>query len=178
MLSDRRLSLAGPLVTRVKDLATRSKPMIDITLLDDQKDVSIPVYTSLDEIKGEVSITATTETKFDDIYITFEGSTRTFVEKIATTSPTNARTEAFQNFLRLVQPMDDADVPEDRILQAGKTYRYPFTFVVPQNLLPQSCTHPKVCPSAGSLLQPRRNRTYSDSQSSKFTVIWLQPGPF
>ena len=146
MLSDRRLSLAGPLVDRVKNLAVKSKPNIEITLADDQRDAPIPTYTSLDEIKGEVSITPTCSTSFDDIYITFEGATRTFVEKIATTSPTNGRTEAFQNFLRLVQPMDRADFPENLVMEAGKTYNYSFTFVVPEKLLPQSCTHPKVWP--------------------------------
>jgi len=76
--------------------------------------------------------------------ITLEGTTRTYVEKIATTSPTSGKTEAFHSFLRLVQPMDDAALPEPRILDTGRPYSFPFTFNIPENLLPQSCTHPKV----------------------------------
>ena len=75
--------------------------------------------------------------------ITLEGTTRTYVEKIATTSPTSSRTEAFQSFLRLVQPMDDSDIPEPRVLEEGRAYKFPFTFNIPERLLPQSCTHAK-----------------------------------
>lgn len=134
----RRSSLA-----RMKDLVVTPKPVIDVALTDDQKDAFVPQYTSLDEIKGEVSITASCDTSFDDIYITFEGATRTFVEKVATTSPTNGRTDAFHNFIRLQQPMHPSAFPNPRVMEAGKTYRFPFTFVVPDKLLPQSCTHTK-----------------------------------
>ena len=143
-MTDRRSSsLNGQLATRVKKIGQRAKPLIDITLNDNQRDDFAPSYTSLEEIKGDVSVTASNDFRFDDIYITFEGATRTFVEKIATTSPTNGRTEAFQNFLRLVQPMDTATFPEPRIAEAGKTYKFPFTFVVPDRLLPQACAHSK-----------------------------------
>lgn len=134
----RRGSLA-----RMKNLVVTPKPVIEVTLTDDQKDAFVPQYTSLDEITGEVSITASCDTSFDDIYITFEGSTRTFVEKIATTSPTNGRTEAFHNFVRLVQPIDSSSLPSPRVIEAGKSYKFPFTFVVQDTLLPQSCMHAK-----------------------------------
>ena len=134
----RRGSLA-----RMKDLVLPPKPVIEITLTDDQKDKFVPQYTSLDEIKGEVSITAPCDTSFDDIYISFEGSARTFVEKIASTSPTNGRTEAFHNFVRLVQPFDTSTLSDPRIIEAGRVYKFPFTFVVPDTLLPQACTHSK-----------------------------------
>lgn len=147
----RRGSLA-----RMKDLVLTPKPVVEITLTDDQKDAFVPQYTSLDEIKGEVSITASCDTSFDDIYISFEGSTRTFVEKIASTSPTNARTEAFHNFIRLIQPTDPSAFPNSRVIEAGKVYKFPFTFVVPDTLLPQACTHPKKpgFPEGGHLTPP------------------------
>ncbi|CAF9940593.1 MAG: hypothetical protein ALECFALPRED_008766 [Alectoria fallacina] len=147
----RRGSLA-----RMKNLVVTPKPIIEVTLTDDQKDAFVPQYTSLDEIKGEVSITASCDTSFDDIYITFEGSTRTFVEKIATTSPTNGRTEAFHNFVRLVQPMDPSIFPNPRVIEARKTYKFPFTFVVQETLLPQSCTHAKNpgFPGGGHMIPP------------------------
>ena len=147
----RRGSLA-----RMKDLVLTPKPVVEVTLTDDQKDAFVPQYTSLDEIKGEVSITASCDTSFSDLYITFEGSTRTFVEKIATTSPTNGRTEAFHNFVRLAQPMDPSAFPNPRVFEAGKIYKFPFTFVVPDTLLPQSCMHPKKAgfPEGGHLTPP------------------------
>ena len=147
----RRGSLA-----RMKNLVLTPKPVIEVTLTDDQKDTFVPQYTSLDEIKGKVSITTSCDTSFDDIYITFEGSTRTFVEKIATTSPTNGRTEAFHNFIRLSQPMNPSVFPNPRVFEAGKTYKYAFNFVVPDTLLPQSCTHAKTpgFPEGGHMVPP------------------------
>ena len=126
-----------------KNLGLKPKPRIEVELDDTQNDAFTPAFTSLDEINGEVSISTQTDLNFDDIYITFEGAIKTYVEKIATTSPTNGKTEAFQNFLRLVQPLDPAAFPESHVLEAHKTYKFRFNFVVPEHLLPQSCTHPK-----------------------------------
>lgn len=129
------------LLLKMKNPASRNKPAITIDLHDDQQEVFVPSYTTLDKIKGQVTITAPYDTSFDQIYITLEGSVKTFVEKIATASPTNHRTEAFQIFLRLVQPMDMDVFSESRVIKAGRTYKFPFTFVVPEKLLPQSCAH-------------------------------------
>ncbi len=144
------------MATRVKNLAQKAKPTVEITLRDDQQESSVPLYSSLDEIKGEVTISTPSDTSFDDVYITFEGATRTFVEKIATTSATNDRTEAYQNFLRLVQPNDPLSYLEPRVFEAEKTYKFPFHFVVPDHLLPQSCNHPKedTFPEGGHLALP------------------------
>ena len=128
--------------TTFRNLGSKSKPVISIALHDGQQHALVPSYTSLDEVRGVVSITAPCDTRFDEIYITFEGATRTYVEKVASAAPTSGRTEAFQNFLRLVQPMDDSTFPESRIARAGETYTFPFTFVVPERLLPQTCNHP------------------------------------
>ena len=156
MLADRRSSMPGPLANRVKSFVQKNKPTIEITLNDEQQESFVPIYTSLDEIKGEVSINVPSDTSFESLYITFEGATRTFVDKVATATPSNGRTEAFQSFLRLVQPLDDACFPQPRVLEAGETYKFPFTFVVPERLLPQSCTHPKAesFPEDGHLALP------------------------
>lgn len=122
-------------------LTSLLKPVIEVTLNDGQQRDFVPSYTSRDHIRGIVSITAKYDTPFDEIYVTFEGTTKTFVEKISTALPANGRTEAFHVFLRLIQPIDAESLPEDRLLKAGQTYSIPFTFVVPEKLLPQSCTH-------------------------------------
>ena len=147
----RRASLA-----RVKDLVNPPKAVVEVTLTDDQKDEFVPRYTSFDEIKGEVSVTAQCDTSFDDIYITFEGSTRTFVDKVASTSPSSSRTEGFHNFVRLVQPMDLSAFSDSRIFEAKKTYKFRFNFVVPDKLLPQACGHDKKAgfPEGGHLTAP------------------------
>ncbi len=120
------------------------KPVIEIILDGEQGKEFVPSYTSLDPIRGKVSIVAKYVTIFDEIYVTFEGTTKTFVEKVAIATPANARTEAFQVFLRLIQPIDAEALPESRVLEAGHTYTIPFTFVVPEKLLPHSCAHSSV----------------------------------
>lgn len=59
--------------TQMKALAPKSKLAVDITLNDHQHDAFVSSYTTLDRIEGEVSITAPSDTRFDDILITFEG---------------------------------------------------------------------------------------------------------
>ncbi|KAL9007077.1 MAG: hypothetical protein Q9188_000200 [Gyalolechia gomerana] len=120
---------------------SKEKLLIEIRLTDSQQDAFIPSYTSLDQIQGKVFLTAQTNTKIEQVYISFEGDVKTYVEKIATSSPTNGRSNAFQPFLRLVQPREEGDFPNDNILEAGKTYSFPFTFAVPDKLLPQTCNH-------------------------------------
>lgn len=52
-------------------------------------------------------------------------------------------TGAFQTFLKMRQPIDAQCHPPSKTLAAGQTYKYPFTFVVPERLLPQACRHAK-----------------------------------
>lgn len=120
------------------------KSKIETTIvLNDQQEAFAPSYTSLDEISGQVSITAPSDTTFDQVYITLEGTAKTSIEKVASTYTTSGRTEAYQSFLRLVQPIDEASYPEPRVFDEGHTYTFPFTFNVPERLLPQACTHPR-----------------------------------
>ncbi|KAI4216493.1 MAG: hypothetical protein LQ351_000982 [Letrouitia transgressa] len=160
----------------------KTKPTIDISLTDGQQDAFIPSYTSLDEIKGQVAITAPVDTKFEHIFITFEGVTKTYVEKIATSSPTNGRTEAFQCFLRLVQPMDDTGVIAAQVAEAGKTYTFPFNFVVPERLLPQACDHQhendsvqeahlQLPPSLGDPLTAAMGKALMDDMAPDMAVV-------
>ncbi|KAL8959893.1 MAG: hypothetical protein Q9193_003318 [Seirophora villosa] len=119
----------------------KEKPSVEIKLTDGQETAFVPSYSSLDQIQGNVSVIAHTDTKIDQVFITFEGVVKTYVEKMASSSPTSGRSEAFQCFLRLVQPMDDAFWPDTGILKPDETYKFPFTFAVPEKLLPQNCDH-------------------------------------
>jgi hypothetical protein len=51
------------------------------------------------------------------------------------------RTEAIHRFLTLRQPIDESDFPNPRIFEAGKPYKFPFTFTIPTQLLPKACSH-------------------------------------
>lgn len=65
------------------------------------------------------------------------GTSRTTVERASVPGQSGA----YQTFLKLRQPIDH--YPSPRVLQPGHTYVFPFTFVVPDRLLPQACNHPK-----------------------------------
>ncbi|RAH74843.1 arrestin (or S-antigen), N-terminal domain protein [Aspergillus aculeatinus CBS 121060] len=118
--------------------SVRSRPKVNIDL-DGQHDGLVNVYTTGDTIKGTVTVTVDHDTRFDELEITFEGTSRTSVER----QSMPGRTGAYQTFLRLRQPIEDAAYPTPRILEAGRTYDFPFVFVVPQRLLPHVCSHPK-----------------------------------
>lgn len=51
------------------------------------------------------------------------------------------RSESTHRFLTLRQPLDQSCFPSPRIFEAGRTYKFPFTFNVPERLLPKACTH-------------------------------------
>ena len=75
-------------------------------------------------------------------------------------------TGAFQTFLKMRQPMDAQSYPPAKTLAAGHTYKYPFTFVVPEQLLPQACRHAKKhghVERAHTLLPPTLGDTITSS---------------
>ncbi|KAE8417719.1 hypothetical protein BDV36DRAFT_256232 [Aspergillus pseudocaelatus] len=117
---------------------TQSRPKVDIELTG-QTEGFVSSYTTKDRIEGTAVITVDRDTRFDDVEITFEGTSRTSVERVAMPG----RTGAYQTFLRLRQPIEDSAYPMPRVLEAGRTYKFPFTFVVPDRLLPHVCSHAK-----------------------------------
>jgi hypothetical protein len=63
------------------------------------------------------------------------------IDKLTATPTLNGRIEAVHRFLRLLQPISRSQLPENGIFEAGKIYKFPFTFVVPTHLLPRACAH-------------------------------------
>ncbi|PWY94510.1 hypothetical protein BO94DRAFT_581902 [Aspergillus sclerotioniger CBS 115572] len=118
--------------------AVRGRPKVDIVVAN-QQDGLVPSHTTGDTIEGTVTITTDHDTRFDELEVTFEGTARTSVER----QSMPGRTGAHHTFLRLRQPIDDAAYPTPRVLEAGRSYQFPFTFVVPDRLLPHICNHTK-----------------------------------
>lgn len=100
-----------------------------------------PTYTTLDRIEGTVWIKALKQTSFDDIDIEFVGTSMTSVERLTAAAAVSGRSEAFHQFLKLQDKSVQEIYPEDRILEADKTYKFPFLFVIPEQLLPKVCGH-------------------------------------
>lgn len=121
-------------------IVLRKKSEIDI-VLDGGEPELVNVYSTHDEIKGRIELRFEKDTPLDELIITFEGQAATYVEKIASTAPTTGRTTGKHTFLKLLQPVDSDDLPDDHILRAGETYRIEFLFRVPPSLLPYVCSH-------------------------------------
>lgn len=134
--SSSSVSQHSAMPSKLLALGLGSKPQISIHL-----DQSRNTYSTLDKISGKVVITTSSNTRFDRINIQLLGSSRTFIEKIQTTPGMASSQSAFQNFLKLTQPISESSYPQPRILEAGRTYEFQFLFVVPQQLLPRICRH-------------------------------------
>ncbi|CAL5874319.1 uncharacterized protein PFLUO_LOCUS8615 [Penicillium psychrofluorescens] len=119
-------------------LSKRLRPSIDIHL-EGQTPGLVNSYTTGDHIEGTVTVSADLDTRFDEVEIVLQGTSQTSVER--TSCP--GRAGAQQVFLRLRQPIDETEYPTPRVLEKGRTYQFPFTFVVPDRLLPQVCKHRK-----------------------------------
>ena len=131
-------STAGTIASNIaRRMSQHSRPDMEI-ILDDHHEGRI--YSTFDAIRGRVEITAPHNARFDEVQITFEGSTKTYVENLSPAA-TRSRTTAVHKFLRLVMPVRDSDYPQPRIAEAGHTYKFDFNFAVPEQLLPRSCSH-------------------------------------
>jgi hypothetical protein len=126
------------LASYAKKITHHGRPAINITF-NEHNDVPV-TYTTSDSLSGQVSIKVPSTARFDQVHITLEGTIRTSVEHM-TPVAAQTRTEASHTFLRLSMPIPDSEYPQPRIAEAGHTYTFPFHFVIPERLLPSSCTH-------------------------------------
>ncbi|KAL4989647.1 hypothetical protein BDW68DRAFT_156293 [Aspergillus falconensis] len=115
-----------------------ASPQIKIELTREANRVTT-AYTTGDRIEGTVIITANHLISFDEIDIQLQGSQSVLVQR----GTVPGRTGATQTFLRLRQPIEESLYPMPRVLEPGCSYQFPFTFVVPQRLLPHICSHHK-----------------------------------
>ncbi|KAH9863680.1 hypothetical protein J1614_009612 [Plenodomus biglobosus] len=127
---------------KVRNIAHYGQPAITIDLADsDGPRRAIPSYSTMDTIQGTITITAPHDIRFEDIDIAFVGSSQAFVDRIATTPMVSGRSEAQHKFLVLRQPIAESDFPSPRVFEAGRAYKFPFTFIIPSQLLPKACSH-------------------------------------
>ncbi|EOD43647.1 putative arrestin domain-containing protein [Neofusicoccum parvum UCRNP2] len=126
---------------KMRNLAMQGKPVVDISLKGEagRHGSYVTSFSTMDKLEGEVAVTAPHDTRFDDIEIAFVGQSETFVDKFSTAPTMSSRTDAGHLFLKLRQPIDESTLPMPRIAEAGRTYTFPFTFVIPDQLLPKAC---------------------------------------
>ncbi|BDD55709.1 hypothetical protein MAP00_001198 [Monascus purpureus] len=119
-------------------VTSRFRPKVDIRLTG-QDESPVRSYTTSDRIDGSVVVTVDNRTPFDRVEISFEGTTKISLERASALG----RTGATHPFLKMRQPMTAYDYPSPRVLESGRVYTFPFTFVVPDRLVPHACSHPK-----------------------------------
>ncbi|KAG9235983.1 hypothetical protein BJ875DRAFT_249152 [Amylocarpus encephaloides] len=130
-------SNAGSIAAYAKKMSQTGRTDMEITL-DDHADGK--TYTTFDTLTGQVLITAPHTSRFDSIQITLEGTARTYVDSLSPTAA-NSKTTAIHRFLKMVMPIQESEYPQPRIAEAGRTYTFPYHFVIPDQLLPRSCSH-------------------------------------
>jgi hypothetical protein len=96
------------------------------------------------------------------------------------------RADVSHTLLKLRQTVDDAAYPTPRVLRSGHSYRFPFTFVVPDRLLPQVCKHAKgggagvgrahtlLPPSLGDPMVAGNGRSLLDDMCSEMCRVGYQ----
>ncbi|KAF8417010.1 hypothetical protein BGX38DRAFT_1109522 [Terfezia claveryi] len=129
------------MVSTMMQSVQATKPQISVTLKGEEKgaDISVKCFTTGDKIEGEVSFVTPSDTRFDEIYIGFEGITRVWMERYGA-APCGPMLST-RTFLKLSQPVDESSLPHPRIAEKGRRYTFPFVFVVPERLLSNVCRH-------------------------------------
>jgi hypothetical protein len=121
--------------TAFKKRFLSSKPNIDIFIPDTK-----PYYSTLETISGSVTVTVKQPTPFSDITINLVGSTQCSVDN-PNASGGHSSSDAVHRFLGVSQPIPEDALPLPLVLQPGQTYTFPFSFVVPTQMLPRACSH-------------------------------------
>ena len=96
------------------------------------------VYTSSSPVTGDVTITTRREVPFDSVQILLLGQTRTSFDGVAVPQTIT------HTFLKMVMPVPDSAYPAPRVLRPGRTYTFPFHFVVPSQLTIGACNHDRL----------------------------------
>ncbi|KAL3472149.1 hypothetical protein BJX99DRAFT_262563 [Aspergillus californicus] len=169
--------------SRVVDvLSPYARPTVNIDLDAQPGNISVVnTYTTGDRIEGSVTITASHLISFDEVDIRLEGSQTVTVERGAVPG----RAGATQTFLRLRQPIEETSYPTPRVIEPGRAYQFPFTFVVPQRLLPHVCSHDKrnahvehshtlLPPSLGDPMLANDGKSLRDDMSPDMTRVTYQ----
>ena len=147
---------------------------IDISLSGDNHSAKTPrpvhTYTTYDDIRGQVAISALTPTPFSRVEIFLLGTTRT--ANTDHTGPIITEPHVTHTFLRMAMPVPPSAYPppsgsnDTYLLNPDCPLHIPFHFVVPARLLPHACrhehssafvpeAHTQLPPSLGSFSLPR-----------------------
>ena len=98
-------------------------------------------YSTHDLIQGHISLKVQEDTIFDGLSVTLEGKATIRMEKDVNLSNKLGYVVGDHTFLRMSLPIQSNMLLENRIARGGKYYVIPFSFTVPETLLPYACNH-------------------------------------
>lgn len=127
------------------------------------------VYTSGSTITGHVAVHVLRDTSFDSLDIVFVGISSTRLDFVQ-----QYPSHSFRPFLKIRMPVQESDLPEDRLFRAGCEYKIPFHFVVPHQLTIGACNHSCLSPDVRERhlrLPPSLGAWDADDQAPDMTQI-------
>ncbi|GME46045.1 Arrestin (or s-antigen) n-terminal domain containing protein [Neofusicoccum parvum] len=133
----------------ISNLFNTSTMHLAINLTSEGSCLSHQVYSTGDEIAGEVVVTPNDDVHVDDLDISLIGYTQTRLDSFGPSPTMSLPSITEKRFLHLEQPTEKS--LGGMILKANRPYFFPFNFTVPEQLLPSSCPS---CNSDDHLLLP------------------------
>ncbi|KAI1073767.1 hypothetical protein F5B20DRAFT_574583 [Whalleya microplaca] len=125
-------SRAATLGSYARKLSIIPRPNISI---DVENHYRSKVYTTSSKVSGHVTINPQTDVRFDTIQILLLGTSKTRIDNI------NVPKATCHTFLKLIMPIPESAYQVPRVFEAGRTYKMPFTFVIPHYLTLNACNH-------------------------------------
>jgi hypothetical protein len=118
-----------------------ASPFVLYLEIDDKR-----TFTTLERITGKLTVNALIDTSFDKIVIKLIGISRTYGRRVVAQAPNPRIVTTAHRFLELTQPDVLTNLPEERMLRAGRVYDFPFEFAIPDRMLPATCRHAVASP--------------------------------
>ncbi|KAI9665344.1 MAG: hypothetical protein M1831_001781 [Alyxoria varia] len=122
-------------------MASWRRPRVDIEIDGESKNAKdLYSVSTRDKITGKAIIKPYHDTSFDWIEINLLCNVKAYVHT-ASPGAITPQVPCFMQLLKLAQPMDENQFPEDRILKAREMYTFEFTFVIPDEVPMNACKH-------------------------------------
>jgi hypothetical protein len=99
------------------------------------------VYSTRDEIRGGITLEHENDLVVNALTLTLEGACTTHVGNLSNSGPATGKARGKHHFLKLQHPIDASLLSGSAPVTGRCQIHIPFTFVVPERMLPGACNH-------------------------------------
>jgi hypothetical protein len=99
------------------------------------------VYSTRDPIRGQVILEYENDAVINELTLTLEGACTTHVGNLSDSGPATGKAKGRHHFLKLQHPIDVSLLSGSPTETGHLQSHVPFTFVVPEHILPGACNH-------------------------------------